>query len=170
MPQLTVVDRALGVARLDFAPAHLQPSAARVGMATVAALAGSLGADALLVALGTAVFPSTRGYVHFAFADYAKLTIIGVLIACAGWPVVTRITSAPQWLFLRLAILTTLVLYLPDLYLLMLGDPVEAVGVLMVMHLAIAAVTYCALVWLAPVRPDPAGRRRGSHRHAGPTA
>ena len=170
MPQQTVVDRALGVARLDFAPAHRQPSALRVTGATVAALAGSLGADALLVLLGTAVFPSTRGYVHFAFADYAKLTVIGVLIACAGWPVVTRVSSAPQWLFMRLAILTTVVLYLPDLYLLMLGDPVRAVLVLMVMHLAIAVVTYNALVRLAPAQPDPAGPRRGSHRHTGPAA
>jgi hypothetical protein len=170
MPQQTVVDRALGVARLDFAPAHRQPSALRVGGATVASLAGSLGADALLVLLGTAVFPSTRGYVHFAFADYAKLTVIGVLIACAGWPVLTRVSSAPRWLFLRLAVLTTLVLYLPDLYLLMLGDPVRAVLVLMAMHLAIAVVTYNAMVRLAPAQPDPAGPRRGAHRYAGPAA
>jgi hypothetical protein len=170
MPQQTVVDRALGIARLDFAPAHRQPSALRVGLATVVALAGSLAADALLVVLGTAVFPSTKGYVHFAFADYSKLTVIGVLIACAGWPVVTRVSSAPQWLFLRLAILTTLVLYLPDLYLLMLGDSVEAVAVLMLMHLAIAVVTYLALVRLAPVGPPASGPRHGSHRHAGPRA
>jgi hypothetical protein len=170
MPQQTVVDRALGVARLDFAPAHSQPSALRVGLATVVALAGSLAADALLVMVGTAVFPSTKGYVHFAFADYSKLTIIGVLIACAGWPVVTRVTSAPKWMFLRLAILTTLVLYLPDAYLLVLGDPVRAVLVLMLMHLAIAVVTYNALVRLAPVGPDPSGPRHGSHRHAGPGA
>lgn len=170
MPQQTLVERALGVARLDFAPAHRQPSAVRVAGATVVSLAGSLGADALLVVLGTAVFPSTRGYVHFAFSDYAKLTIIGVLIACAGWPVVTRVSSAPRWLFLRLAILTTLVLYVPDLYLLMLGDPVRAVLVLMLMHLAIAVVTYNALVRLAPAQPDPAGPRRGSHRQGRPTA
>lgn len=168
MPQLTVVDRALGIARLDFAPAHRQPSALRVGAATVVALAGSLAADALLVVLGTAVFPSTKGYVHFAFADYSKLTIIGVLIACAGWPAVTRVSSAPRWLFLRLAILTTLVLYLPDLYLLILGDSVEAVAVLMLMHLAIAVVTYNALVRLAPVGPLVGGPRHGSHRHARP--
>jgi hypothetical protein len=48
------------------------------------ALAGSLLADWLLVKLGTHVFPSTRGFVHFQFSDYAKLTIIGVVIACAG--------------------------------------------------------------------------------------
>ena len=46
----------------------------------------SLAADAALVALGTTVFPATNGYVHFQFADYAKLTVIGVLIAGAAWP------------------------------------------------------------------------------------
>jgi hypothetical protein len=145
----------LELARVDFAPAHRQPPALRVVAATAGAVAGSLLADWLLVLIGTAVFPATRGYVHFQFADYAKLTIIGVLIACAGWPVVTRVSSAPRWLFARLAVLVTLVLYLPDLYLLVLGQPAEAVAVLMVMHLAIAVVTFCALVWLAPARPLP---------------
>jgi hypothetical protein len=42
--------------------------------------------------------------VHFQFSDYGKLTVIGVIIACAGWPVVTRVSSQPRWLFLRLAI------------------------------------------------------------------
>ena len=47
------------------------------------------------MAVGTSLFPATKGYVHFAFGDYAKLTVLGVLIACAGWPVVARISSAP---------------------------------------------------------------------------
>jgi hypothetical protein len=91
--------------------------------------------------------------VHFQFHDYARLTIIGVLIACAAWPVVTRITSSPRWVFFRMAILVTLALWLPDLYILYQGQPTKAVGVLMVMHLAIALVTYNALVHLAPTRP-----------------
>jgi hypothetical protein len=147
----------LKLARVDFAPGHRQPPALRVVAATGGAVIGSLLADRLLVLIGTAVFPATRGYPHFQFADYAKLTIIGVLIACAGWPVVTRVSSAPRWLFVRLAVLVTLVLYLPDLYLLVLGQPAGAVAVLMVMHLAIAVVTYQALVRLAPARPVPAG-------------
>ena len=53
-------------------------------MATVASLVGSLAADAALVAIGTAVFPSTKGFVHFRFSDYARLTVIGVVIACIG--------------------------------------------------------------------------------------
>ena len=121
-------------------------------LATLVSLVGSLLADAALVAIGTAAFPSTKGYVHFQFSDYAKLTIIGVIIACVAWPIVTRISSAPRWLFFRLAIVVTLVLLLPDVYLLKQGQPAKAVAVLMCMHLAIALVTYNALVRIAPIR------------------
>jgi len=144
--------RALGLARVDLAPAHRQPSSLQVAIATAVSVAGSLGVDALLVVIGQAVFPSTKGYVHFQFSDYARLTVIGVLIACAAWPIVTRISSDPRWLFLRLAIAVTLVLWLPDLWILHLGQPVQAVAVLMVMHLAIAVVTYNCLVHIAAIR------------------
>ena len=144
--------RPLGLVRVDFAPAHRQPSAVSMLAATIASVAGSLAADALLVVIGTAVFPATKGYVHFRFSDYAKLTIIGVLIACVAWPIVTRISSSPRWLFLRLAILVTLFLWLPDLYILAKGQPGQAVAVLMLMHLAIAVVTYNCLVHIAKVR------------------
>ena len=148
----TMVDRLLGVVKVDFAPKHRQPSAARVVLATVVALVGSLAADAVLVALGEAAFPSTKGYAHFQFSDYSKLTIVGVVIACVAWPIVTRISSAPRWLFFRLAIAVTFVLFLPDFYILKQGQPAEAVVVLLCMHVAIALVTYNALVHLAPVR------------------
>jgi len=141
--------------RLDFTPSHHQPAAVRVVLATVFSIAGSLLADAALVAIGTRVFPSTKGYVHFQFHDYARLTIIGVVIACAAWPVVCRVSSAPRWLFFRLAIVVTAVLLLPDLYILHQGQPARAVCVLMLMHLAIGLITYNLLVHVAPV-----GRRR----------
>ncbi|HET9072458.1 MAG TPA: DUF6069 family protein [Acidimicrobiales bacterium] len=145
-------NRLAELVHLDFAPRHRQPNGSAVVAATIVALAGSLIVDAILVALGEALWPGLRGYVHFRFTDYAKLTVIGVLIACAAWPVTTRITSMPRWMFARMAVAVTLVLYLPDLYLLVLGDPGKAVLVLMVMHLAIALVTYNALVRIAPVR------------------
>jgi hypothetical protein len=148
----TFFDRGLDLLKVDFAPTHRQPSAARVMLATAVALIGSLAADAVLVLLGEAVFPSTKGYEHFRFGDYSKLTIIGVVIACAAWPIVTRISSAPRWLFLRLAVAVTLVLFLPDIYIWKQGQPAQAVAVLLCMHLAIAVVTYTALVHLAPVR------------------
>jgi Family of unknown function (DUF6069) len=154
----SLIDRLLAWARIDFAPRHRQPTAGRVVLATIGAVVGSLIADAVLVAIGKAVFPATKGYAHFQFQDYAKLTVIGVLIACAAWPVVTRISSAPRWLFFRLAILVSAVLLLPDVYLLVQGQPAKAVAVLMCMHIAIALVTYNLLVRVAPVR----SRRRSA--------
>jgi hypothetical protein len=149
-----MLDRSLDLVRVDFSPTHRQPSPGLVLLATVVSLVGSLAADAVLVVIGQAAFPSTKGYAHFQFSDYSKLTVIGVLVACAAWPIVTRISSSPRWLFFRLAIVVTLVLLLPDVYILHQGQPAKAVGVLMTMHLAIALVTYNALVHLAPVRPQ----------------
>ena len=163
-----VLARALDLVHVDLAPTHRQPTAGRMAIATAVSVAGSLGADAILVVIGERVFPSTSGYVHFQFSDYARLTILGVLIACAAWPIVTRISSAPRWLFFRMAIAVTLVLWLPDLWILHLGQPVQAVAVLMVMHLAIAVVTYNALVHIARVRTAARGSRPSSPaRHAG---
>ncbi len=58
--------------------------------------------------------------------------------------------------------LVTLVLWSPDVCILIQGQPAEAVGTLSAMRLAIALVTYNALVHLAPVR----ALRRTSHRAA----
>ncbi len=162
----SAIDRGLRLFHVDFAPAGRPPSAASVVVATIVSIAGSLAADALLVTIGQAVFPSTKGYVHFQFPDYSKLTVIGVVIACLAWPVVTRISSAPRWLFLRMAVAVTLVLWLPDVYILALGQPPKAVGFLFLMHLAIALVTYNCLVHIAKTRPAPAATPpRGRERH-----
>lgn len=138
--------------QIEFTPAHRQPTAPRVLLASALSVAGSLIADAVLVTLGEAVWPGTKGYVHFAFADYGKLTVIGVVIACVAWPIVTRVCAAPRWLFLRSAVLVTLVLLLPDVYIWYKGQSGEAVTVLMIMHVAIGVVTYNALVRIAPTR------------------
>jgi hypothetical protein len=163
-----LVDRAVRWFHVDFAPAHRQPVTISVLVATAISIAGSLAADALLVTIGQAIFPSTRGYVHFQFSDYGKLTVIGVLIACLAWPIVTRISSAPRWLFLRMAMVVTLVLWLPDVYILTRGQPTRAVAVLLAMHLAIAVVTYNCLVHIAKTRPLPLWRadRPAAGRHA----
>jgi hypothetical protein len=159
-----MLQKVLDLVHLDFAPEHGQPSGGRVVLATVAAIVGSLLADAVLVVIAQAVVPSTKGYAHFQFADYGKLTVIGVIIACVAWPITTRITSRPRWMFFRMAILVTLVLWLPDVYILVKGQPAKAVGFLFAMHLAIAVVTYYALVLLAPVRVA----KRSAHRRVQP--
>lgn len=142
--------RALQRARVDFPPSPRPPTTASVVAATIFAIAGSLAADAALVAIGEAIFPATRGFTHFRFADYASLTLIGVIAACASWPVVTRVSSSPRWLLSRMAVAVTVVLWIPDLWILVGGEPAQAVAVLMVMHLAIAVVTFYALVAVAP--------------------
>ena len=148
----TLIGRAFERAHVDFPRAAPQPSLFSVVVATVASVIGSLLADAALVAVAVKVFPWTQGYPHFQFSDYAKLTVVGVLIACAAWPVVTRISSTPRWLFFRLAVLVTLFLWLPDIYIYLKGQPAHAVAVLMLMHVAIAVVTYNLLVHVARVR------------------
>jgi hypothetical protein len=150
--------------RLDLAPNHRAPSLGRVALATALSIVVSLLADAALVAIGTRVFPATKGYAHFQFHDYAKLTIIGIVIACVAWPIVVRVSSAPRWLFFRLAILVTAVLLLPDLYIWHQGQPIRAVAVLMCMHLAIGLITYNLLVRLAPVRRSRARATSGARQ------
>ncbi|HVT70423.1 MAG TPA: hypothetical protein VHF26_21940 [Trebonia sp.] len=156
-----MLQKALDLIHLDFTPDHEHPSGGRLLLATAVSIVGSLLADALLVVIAQAAFHSTRGYAHFQFGDYGKLTIIGVIIACIAWPITTRITSQPRWMFFRMAIAVTLVLWLPDVYILVKGQNGTAVGFLFLMHLAIALVTYNALVHIAPVR---ARRSTPSHR------
>ena len=122
-----VMDRAMELARVDLSPRHRGPRAAAVAVATAASLVLCLLADWLLARAAVAAFPATKGYGHFQFSDYAKLTTIGVIIAGIGWPVVARVTSDPRWVFFRLAIAVTIVLLLPDLYIWMQGQPGQAV-------------------------------------------
>ena len=136
---------------------RMPPAPVRVLVALILALAGSLAVDALLVALGTAAFPATKGYGHFHFSDYGLLTVVGVVLACAAWVVVARLTSDPRRVLFRLAVAVTIVLLLPDVWLLVRHEPPTAVAILMCMHLGIALVTYNALIRVAPVRVVPPG-------------
>jgi len=131
----TAVDRAMELARVDLSPRHRPPNLATVAIATVASLVLCLLADWLLAKLAVAVFPADQGYVHFRFSDYAKLTTIGVIIACIAWPIVARVTSDSRWVFFRLAVL------------------------------AIALVTYNLLVHVAPVREPARDARPGAAPH-----
>jgi Family of unknown function (DUF6069) len=150
--QSPIMNRARSLARFDPSPDHRGPHAGAVAAATVLSVGLCLLADALLTRVGIAVFPVTKGYVHFQFADYSKLTVIGVVIACVAWPIVARLTSDPRWVFVRLAVLVSAFLLLPDLAIWLEGQPGRAVLVLAAMHLAIALITYNVLVRLAPVR------------------
>ena len=103
-------------------PQHRQPPASRVLLATVTAIAGSLAADAHRVHRRSHLPRRQR---------LRALPVLRLRQAdrdrrdhrLAAWPIVTRVSSAPRWLFFRLAILVTLVLWLPDLYILYVAHP-----------------------------------------------
>ncbi|MFZ1063081.1 MAG: hypothetical protein WAN30_06375 [Acidimicrobiales bacterium] len=154
------LENALTRLRVDSTTAGDPPSWPRVAVGTVLAVVVSLAADFGVVKWAAAALPSIKDYPHFEFVDYGTLTIVGVVGAGAAWFVVTRVTSSPRWLFLRLALVVTLVLWIPDVYLLVRREPTGAVLFLMLMHVLIAVVTYNALVRLAPVESD--GARRGT--------
>lgn len=151
-------------ARIDLAPPHRQPSVVLFAVATIAAVGLSLAADGVVVAYVHAHYPATRHFSHFRTIDYATLTVVGVLMACGAWPVVTHITAAPRRLFFRLAVGAVALLWLPDLWLLARHEVLAGIGALMLMHLAIALITYNLLVRVARVRRPRPGEEvaRGS--------
>lgn len=151
----------------DLPMGRSQPRAWRWAVATIVAVLLSLVACAVLVVIGRAVFPATAGYEHYAFADYGKLTIIGVVLACLAWPAVTLISSRAVRPFLLLTVVVTIVGLAPDAYILYRGQSAQAVLILVLMHIALALVTFPALVLLAPQRSRddaaaPIGRRARS--------
>lgn len=156
-PTRSVDSRATGIlARwgIDFPAGTAQPRLARFLLATVVAVLVSLAACAALVAIGTTVFPSTIGYEHFRFGDYAKLTIIGVVFASLGWPATAFVCSRARRPYLVLAVLVSIVALAPDAWILYQGQSALAVLVLVAMHAALAVITYASLVFIAPQR-DP---------------
>jgi hypothetical protein len=138
--------------RLDLPRGVAQPSAWRWILATILAVCASLLACFGLAHLAILLDPALGGYGHFQFGDYSRLTIIGVVGACIGWPVVTWLTTSARRLYLWLAISVTVVSLAPDVWILHLGQPAAGVATLIVMHFALAVVTFPAMVFLAPQR------------------
>jgi hypothetical protein len=136
--------------RLDVPRGRAQPSAWRWILATGTAVGASLLACLGLAHLAIAAFPALAGYGHFTFGDYSRLTILGVLAACVGWPIVTWFTTSGRRLYLWLAIAVTVVSLAPDAWILYLGQPAAGVATLVAMHVALAVITYPAVVFLAP--------------------
>jgi hypothetical protein len=137
---------------IDLPGLRAQPRAGRFVVATLVAIVGSVAACGLLALAGVAMFPATKGYDHFQFADYTKLTVVGVLIACAGWIVACALSSRARRLYLWAAVAVTIVSFAPDVWILLRGQTPEGVFVLAMMHVAVGIVTYLAVVFIAPQR------------------
>ncbi len=126
------------------------PSGVRVAMVTLLAAVACLTINAIIVWLAGAFDPSIAHFSHFRFFDYGTLTVLGVACAGAAWLVATRTVASPQRTFFRVAIVVTLVLWSPDLWLLVRHEPSRAVLTLVIMHAVIAVITYNLLVRVAP--------------------
>ena len=138
------------------APDAAPPAHRRVVAAGLAAAALSLAADAVLVTVGRAAFTAPASFGKFGFGSYALLTVLGVAGATVAWGAVTRLSSRPAWLLTRLAALVTALFLIPDFLLFGTpGNPAGPVGILMLMHLATAVITYTALLKIAPARGGP---------------
>jgi hypothetical protein len=129
------------------------PTHRRVVAAGLVAAAVSLATGLMLATVGRAAFTVPAAFGKFAFGTYALRTVLGVAGATATWAAVTRLSSRPKWLLTRLVALVTALFLIPDFLLLGTpGNPAGPVAILMLMHLAIAVITYAALTKLAPVR------------------
>ena len=150
---MSIAQRTSRFTRTGPAPHAVPPALRRVATAGLAAAAVSLAADLVLVAVSRAAFTVPASFGKFAFGSYALLTVLGVAGATGAWAMVTRLSSRPNWLLTRLAALVTALFLIPDFLLLGTpGNPAGPVVILMLMHLAIAAITYVALLTIAPVR------------------
>ena len=77
--------------------------------------------------------------------------MVGVVIACIAWPILTLVSSrAARPLFLTATVIVTIVSFAPDAWIMLKGQSAPAVLVLALMHIAVALVTYPALVTIAP--------------------
>jgi Family of unknown function (DUF6069) len=168
---MSTAQRASRLAGTRPAPQTVLPPRRRVLAAGLAAAAVSLAADAVLATIGQAAFTVPASFGKFAFGTYALLTLPGVAGATATWWALTRLSSRPKRLLTRLAALVTALLLIPDFLLLGTpGNPTGPVVVLMVMHLAVAAATYLALIRVAPARDEPTRPMAGSSRSSRPSA
>ncbi|MGN6326002.1 DUF6069 family protein [Pseudolysinimonas sp.] len=154
MSDQTSVRRPLGPSwlLLDLPAGSAQPRWWRWLVASVVAVVVSVAACWAVAAATAAAFPSTAGYDHFQFADYAKLTIAGVAVAAVVWPLATLLSTRARRLYLVLAVLGLVASFVPDLWILYRGQPLIGVLALAIMHVAVGAVTVAALLGLAPQR------------------
>lgn len=149
------------------------PSGRRVTLVTVLAAMVSLVVNAALVWLAKAFDPAIQHFSHFRLSDYGTLTAIGVAGAGVAWYLSSHNLAAPRRTFFRIAVVAMLVLWLPDVWLLLKHEPTRAVVFLIIMHLTVALITYNFLVYAAPAGVGhgaavvPRTRRRSLPTHDG---
>lgn len=123
------------------------PVAHRSGLAVTAGiLAAAVVAVAVnaLIAVIAHAFGASDDFAPLQFGAYAFLTVVGTLIAAAGWAAIRRWTRRPSAVLRWVVPAVLVVSFVPDLALLgndaQPGTSVLAVVALIVMHVNVAAV------------------------------
>jgi hypothetical protein len=94
-----------------------------VALVTALAAGASVAANFALVRLATAFDPAIQHYSHFRFSDYGTLTVVGVICAGVAWYLATRSLAAPRHTFFRVAVVSMVVLWMPDVWLFIKHEP-----------------------------------------------
>ena len=164
IPDWPPIQLAVRLTRLDLRPSAAQPPLVRTGLGIAVGVLLSLAMNWLIVRALITLFPDLATFPHFQLSDYGRLTVLGSLIACVGWPVLTRLSSSPGWMYGWVALLGTVVLWLPDLYIwAVLHEPGKAVLVLALMHMVVVLVSCVSMVLIAGLPPH-AARWKGDSR------
>jgi Family of unknown function (DUF6069) len=145
----SLASRVQDLTRLDLQRLSNRPGTSRIVLAGLVSVAASVLACVILVAIGKAAFTDGGSFGPFHFGTYAPLAILGVIGATIGWAILVQASSQPRWVLGRAAVAVTVILLIPD-FLLLPTNPTGPVVTLMAMHLAIAVLTYGALLLVAP--------------------
>ena len=151
MPDADFQDATMTAATIELARPTARLLARAIGIASIgSALATSAIA---LVAHAAGV---SEDFDPMAPSAYLALAVIGVSLASLSWFAIARRTENPRAILIRLVPAVVLISFIPDLLLGVSqsepGTTWGAVASLMLMHLAVAAITVPTLARVMPVR------------------
>jgi hypothetical protein len=126
----------------------------RIVFATAVALIIAVPLDLAIEALARQAFAVSPDFPPFQ-GSVAPYTAGGVILAAVVYAVLRRFVRDADRVYVRLAIVTLVLSWIPDVALLFINEPgasVPAVASLMVMHAVAAAIVVASLVRIAGVR------------------
>ena len=126
----------------------------RIVLATAIALVVAIPLDLAIEAVARQVFAVSPDFPPFQ-GSVAPYTAGGVILAAVVYAVLRRLVRDANRVYVRLAIVTLVLSWIPDVALLFINEPgasVPAVASLMVMHAVAAAIVVASLVRIAGVR------------------
>ncbi|MFI7123871.1 DUF6069 family protein [Amycolatopsis sp. NPDC049868] len=139
---------------VDPKTARPAPTFSRVAFGVTIAAGASVLLNAAVAALAGLSHGSTGPRIGLEPAEYAPLTVLGVLLGAACWDVVRRKARKPRARLRMLVPVAVLVSFVPDFGILAVGASLLNALALVAMHLVVAAVTVPVLARVLPLPRD----------------